>query len=154
MNFLLTIKKIRILLFFILIYCNITSTIKGEHYNSYITYLSKIIIKINSKGNQQIFSNSFSNFPDSVFINNNPIDYQRTRTLDLNESSNTIELIYNNDLTTCSKMFSKCNKIVEIDLSQFNGVSVKSYNYMFENCASLTLINLSNLDTSSSTDMS
>ena len=115
MNLFLTIQKIRISLFFIIIYNNITTSIKRE--NIYIISLSKINIEINSSGAQNIFSSSFNNYPDSILINNNPIEYDNSKTLDLVESSNNIELTWNNDLTTCEKMFSNCNKITKIDLS-------------------------------------
>ena len=149
------IKMARISLFIIMVYYNCLTQIKGEHYNIYISFLSKITIKINSSGNQNIFYSSFNNYPDLVLINNNnQLTNINSNILNLNESSNVIELTWNNDLSTCEKMFYKCNKIAEVDLSQFNGTNVVKYNNMFEDCLSLTSINISNLDTSLAIDMS
>ena len=147
-------KIIRISFCYILIYCNLIPSIKGEHYNTYISFLSKITIKINNIGNQQIFSSYYKNYLNSVVINNNPLKSINSNTLELIDSPNIIELIWNNDLTTCEKMFNKCYGIIEVDLSQFIGIGITKYNYMFEDCVSLTAINISNLDTSKATDMS
>ena len=65
-----------------------------------------------------------------------------------------IEFSWNNNLTSCEGMFSKCENIVEVDLSKFIGKKVKTFKKMFEDCFSLTSINLTNLDTSSAYDMS
>ena len=147
------IKIIRIYLFFILIYCNQIISIKGEQYNTYISFLSKITIKINKTGNQKIFSSSFNNYPNKVLVNDKQESIS-SNTLNLIGSPNIIELFWNDDLSTCEKMFSKCNGIVEVDLSQFSGTRIKKFNYMFEDCISLTSINILNLDTSSATGMS
>ena len=155
MNFALYIKIARISLLFTIICFNISTPIKGKHFNAYISFLSKITIKINSLGNHTIFNSSFSNYPNSIIINNNnPLTNINSNILYLNDSFNTIELVWDNDLTTCEKMFSKCDKITEIDLSQFNGANVNKYNNMFEDCFSLTSIDISNLDTSSAKTMS
>ena len=151
----LTIIKTYISLFFITIYFNITTSIKAEHNVVYTSNLSKIIIKINSTGEQNIFSSSFNNYPNSIIINNNnQLTNINSNTLSLNDPFNTIELIWENDLTNCEKMFSQCDKIIEIDLSQFNGANVLKYNNMFEDCFSLTSIIISNLNTSSANTMS
>ena len=152
----LTINNTRISFLFIILYMNVTTSIKREHFNAYISFQSKITIKINSSGNQQqIFYSSFKTFINSVKINeNDPITRITTNKFDLTEPSNTIEITFKNTLTNCEKMFSKCDKIEEVDLSQFIGASMAKYNSMFEDCVSLTSVNLSNLNTSLATDMS
>ena len=134
------IKIIRISLFFILIHCNNIISIKREYYNKYISFLSKITIKINSINNQKIFYSSFKKYPSKVLVNNQ-LKSISSNTLNLIDSPNIIELIWDNDLTTCEKLFYECHGIVEVDLSQFNGASVTNYNI------SLTSINILNLDT-------
>ena len=42
-------------------------------------------------------------------------------------------------------MFSGCNSLTNIDLSNFNTQNVTNMSYMFYKCSSLTNINLSNL---------
>lgn len=51
-------------------------------------------------------------------------------------------------------MFSGCNKLLSLDLSNFDTSNVTSMASMFNNCASLTSLNISNFDTSNVTDMS
>ena len=152
----LIINTTRTSFFIIILYINFSTSIKREHFKTYISFQSKIIIKINTSGEQlQIFSSSISRNPNSVRINNNaPITSITTNKFDLTETSNIIELTWNTTLTNCQKMFSKCNKIEEVDLSEFIGTRVTKYNNMFEDCVSLTSVNLSNLDTSSATDIS
>ena len=155
----LIINKTRISFFIIIFYINITISIKREHFKDYIYFLSKITIKINTSGNpQQIFSSSFNKnyYPSSIVINNieQPSTKIGANAFDLTEKSNIIELTWNTALTNCQKMFYNCDKIEEVDLSQFIGKGVTKYNNMFEDCVSLTSVNLSNLDTSSALDMS
>ena len=104
-------------LIFTIIYLKIAILIKRENCYIYFSYLSKITIKINSSGQKQIFSSFFNNYPDSILINNNnQITNINSNKLDLSDSSNIIEMTWINDLTSCEKMFSKCDKIEEVDL--------------------------------------
>ena len=51
-------------------------------------------------------------------------------------------------------MFYKCNKLLSIDLSNFNTNNVTNMSDMFRNCSSLTSLNLSNFNTNNVTNMS
>ena len=53
-----------------------------------------------------------------------------------------------------SKMFSGCNSLTNLDLSNFNTQNVTYMDYMFYNCNSLTDLNLSNFNTQNVTNMS
>ena len=116
--------------------------------------LSKITLKINVPGNQKIFSDYISTRPNKVLLNGNSITLQNSNEYTFSSSLNTIELILDNDLTNCSKLFSGCSNIIEIDLSLSNGTKIEKFNNMFANCFSLTSIQISNLGTSAATDMS
>ena len=75
--------------------------------------LSKITIKINVSGNQKIFSSDYiSTRPNKVLLNGNSITLQNSNEYTFSSSLNTIELIWDNDLTSCSKLFSGCSKII------------------------------------------
>ena len=145
----LTINTTRISFFIIILYINVTASIKRGHFKAYISFQSKIMIKINTSGEQiQIFSSSIFKNPNSVKINNNEpitINSKTRNKFDLTEKSNIIELTWNTALTNCQKMFYNCDKIEEVDLSQFIGKGVTKYNSIFEDCISLTSVNLSNL---------
>ena len=54
----------------------------------------------------------------------------------------------------CNSMFSNNRQLTTIDLSNLDTSSVTNMRYMFYNCRSLTSLNLSNFDTSSVMDMS
>jgi surface protein len=50
-------------------------------------------------------------------------------------------------------MFENCSSLTSIDLSGFDTSSATEIRYMFENCSSLTSLDLSSFDTRSVTDM-
>ena len=50
-------------------------------------------------------------------------------------------------------MFNQCSDITEVDLSNFDSSSIKSFAAMFQHCSSLKFVNFSSLDTSSATYM-
>ena len=150
----LIINTTRISFFIVILYTNVSTSIKKEHYKEYISNASKITIKINSSGEQKIFDSSLTGNrrPFSINVNNEPLIIIKP-SIFLNETFNIIELNWSTDLTNCAKIFYDCDKIEEVDLS-FIGIKVRNFNRMFEDCISLTSVILSNLDTSLSTDMS
>jgi len=140
---------------FIIICLLISSLTKRDSYITLTSCHSKIILKINVSGNQKVLSPDYQGtMPNSVFLNGSSIELENSKEYAFSSSFNIIELNWNDDLTSCAKMFSGCSNIIEIDLSQLNGNNVRSFNNMFENCFSLTSINISNLNTSASDDMS
>ena len=58
----------------------------------------------------------------------------------------TIKIIFKKKLTSCSNLFYDCNKITEIDLSNFDCSQVKTCYNMFYDCTSLKKIDFGNLD--------
>ena len=147
-------KKVRLLLYIIIIFLNFSTSHERARFNSFDVLIPKITIKINSSGAQKIFSSSYEYYPNLTIINNiTHLDNHYSNIYNFTESFNIIELSWYYNLTNCSKMFSFCDAITEVDLSEFIGDDVKSYNYMFEECTSLTSIEISNLNTSSSNMM-
>ena len=65
-----------------------------------------------------------------------------------------IKYTFNDYMTNINHMFSKCESLTNINLSNFNTQNVTNMSYMFWNCKSLTNINLSNFQTQNATDMS
>lgn len=57
-------------------------------------------------------------------------------------------------VTNMNNMFSNCNKLKTIDLSNFNTSNVTDMSYMFYYCTNLTPIDVSSFDTSNVTNMS
>ena len=63
-------------------------------------------------------------------------------------------LICDSGVTDMSSMFSNCENLTTLDVSNFNTVNVTNMSYMFNSCRSLTTLNLSNFNTSKVTNMS
>jgi surface protein len=51
-------------------------------------------------------------------------------------------------------MFNDCSSLSELDLSNWNTINVSNMSYMFNDCSSLSELDLSNFDTSNVNDMS
>ena len=66
----------------------------------------------------------------------------------------TIKFEFYEPLTNTNFMFDECNKIISIDLSNFNSKKIRNMSYMFSNCSSLKNINLSNFNTENVNNMS
>ncbi len=66
----------------------------------------------------------------------------------------TVKMMYDKcNFTSCYYMFSQCNGLTSLDLSNFDTSKVTSMDGMFNNCNSLTLLDLSSFDTSKVTYM-
>ena len=57
------------------------------------------------------------------------------------------------NVTNMSSMFNNCRSLTSLDLSSFNTSNVATTEYMFYNCRSLTSLDLSSFDTSKVTSM-
>ena len=148
--FIKIIKYIILLNLFInIILNNKISLIKFKSYN--------IILKIKGTGTKNIFTSETNNFkreyyPKEVHINGykqNDVTYS----YNLEETDNSVGLIWYDLISSCNFMFRGCSDITEIDLSNFNTSNVETMQWMFRDCTSLTSINLSNLNTSKVKDM-
>jgi len=62
------------------------------------------------------------------------------------EGIHTIKIIFRKKLFDCSRLFSRCREIIEIDLSNFDCSQVTSCKTMFDCCTSLKKLNLGTLD--------
>ena len=71
-------------------------------------------------------------------------------TMYVRAKNNNAPVIANND---CSSMFANCTSLTSLDLSNLDTSSVTNMSYMFQGCSRLTSLDLSNFDTSSVTDM-
>ena len=114
----------------------------------------KLIIKgtgeKNIFGTEEVFDNIY--YPDEIIINGynqNIINHSYY----FNQTENSVELIWYNNINNCSKMFENCKFITDIDFYNFDSSNIKQMTQMFYNCTSLVSINLSNFDTSQVSDM-
>ena len=113
---------------------------------------SYINLKINGTGDINILSSLFNSddYPSTIIINNIEQNVIKNSYY-FNEQENNINnitMIWNKSLESTNSMFHSCDKIIEIDLSNFDTSSVKSMNGMFCECPSLISLDLSNFNKS------
>jgi len=65
-----------------------------------------------------------------------------------------IKIIFNILLKDCSRLFSDCNNLINIDFSSFDSKNVTDMSYMFNDCKNLIKLDFSSFDTKNVTDMS
>ena len=64
-----------------------------------------------------------------------------------------IKYSFDNNITNIGFMFSKCLKLININLSNFNSNNITNMRCTFDGCSSLTIINLINFNAKNVTDM-
>ena len=115
---------------------------------------SKITLKIKDSGEHTILGSNFQakNYLKEININGNTKEIKTDCEHVFEQTDNFVELIFNDKINNCDKMFSGCNNI-EINFSNFDTSKVENMEYMFYDCSSLISLNLSNFDTSQVTSM-
>jgi len=69
------------------------------------------------------------------------------------EGKHIIKYIFKNNFTKIINLFSECNSLISLNLSNFNTENVTDMSYMFFDCKSLKNIDLSNFNTENVIDM-
>ena len=87
-----------------------------------------------------------------MFLDNEKIPFEKYHTF-TKEGIYTIKYALLNKITTCKKMFFKCEYILSIDLQNFNTEDVTDMSLMFLICKNLEEINFGNFNTSKVTNM-
>ena len=119
------------------------------------TNKSKIHLKVktNIEG-ENILSSSYYELVDEIYVNGKILDNETNiDDIDIHQELN-ITLIWKYELTSTAEMFSGCDGITEIDLSEFDASKVTNMSFMFYNCSSLTSLNFLDINTSNVKDMS
>jgi len=80
------------------------------------------------------------------YLNENKIDFCFKYKFD-KEGKYTFKFIFKKPLININYIFYECNKLLSIDLSNFNTKNINDISWMFYNCSSLTSLNLSNFNT-------
>ena len=138
--------------FVIALYLIFSSQIIQSNYRIIESTLSSINLKVNGTGDIKIFGDSYVNKPDIVIVNNEN-KTEITNTYHLENDFNNIILIWDKAPNTSRSMFADCNRLNEIDLSNFDTSEVTDMSSMFSTCTSLYFIDLSNVNTSKVKDM-
>ena len=87
-----------------------------------------------------------------IFVNNEKQKFNCS--FQFNNKENRINLFFHKLKTTTNSLFDYCNKLISVDLSNFNNKKVINMSHMFDNCFALRKINLSNINTNNVKDMS
>ena len=88
-----------------------------------------------------------------IYINDEKIDFYFNYQFP-QEGSNIIKIICQKPLINTNYMFCNCSSLTLLDLSNFKTNNIINMNCMFYNCSSLISLNLSNVNTINVTDMS
>ena len=115
---------------------------------------NEIILKIKGDGFAQFLRTNLEDKdkPCEIEVNNEIIDSSNVG-YTFTEPENTVIIRWNSPVSTCENFFFGFDKILEIDLSNFDSSQATSMVGMFFGCSSLTSINLKNFNTSSSKNM-
>ena len=114
---------------------------------------SEIKLVISGQGNQTIINESFYKGPSQIYVN----DILREDCkyfCQLSDNKSNITIIFDEDITSCEKMFYGLDNLIEIDLSNFDNSKVTTMKSMFRECKNLININFGEINTSSVQDMS
>ena len=87
-----------------------------------------------------------------MYLDNQKIPFEKYHIFKM-EGIYTIKYILLKKITTCKKMFLKCDHILSIDLSNFDSSEVTDTSLMFINCFSLEEINFGNFKTTKVANM-
>ena len=127
------------------IYINgILQNITNNEY--YLNYIETTALNISKNESESKVTNEYikySNNTEKINVNSSK------NKSDLKEPDlYIIKIIWNDIITSTDFMFSNCDKIIEIDLSNFNATKVNNMSNMFYGCTSLKSLNFSHFDTS------
>ena len=141
-------KKIGLIQYFIIaLHLIFSSQIIQSNFRTIESTSSFINLKVSGTGDIKIFGDGKAYMTDIVIINNENKS-EITNTYYLENDINNITLIWDKPPNTSRAMFSGCNHINEIDLSNFDTSEVTDMLNMFSLCTSLYFLDLSNIDTS------
>ena len=87
-----------------------------------------------------------------LYINDKQYKYEKYFKFE-KEGIYRIKLVFKIPLKDCSHMFDECEKLINIDLSNFNTGNVTDMSYMFSKCKNLVNMDFSKFDTKNVTDM-
>ena len=112
-------------------------------------YISEIHLVIKGKGKQEIIRYGFNTYPSEVIVNGISKGNTCKQTCILDENINNVTIKFDKQIKSCRNMFYNLEKIIEIDLSNFDASEVNNMKGMFGECKNLEKINFGNINTSS-----
>jgi len=120
----------------------------------FLNFESIIFLRINTKGSRYILNKDFKSLPTKVYINSvEEPEIKENNYYAIPTKKCNVTIIYDYQLTDCSKMFSGLKNILTLNLSRFDTSLVTDMNNMFSGCNIMTHLDLSNLNTAKVKDM-
>ena len=115
---------------------------------------SKYIIIAKAKGQKGETIKFIKNQkPNNVYINNSSNSKGSINSITLDEDGEiTIKMVWNKGPTYLYQMFGYCNKIISLDLSDFETKGVTTFSHMFVECSSLEYVNFPNINMNSANE--
>ena len=113
-----------------------------------------ITLKIQASGLQPIINEGFTPLPSSIQINEGELITENIVVkYELTSDTNSIKMTWDSQLNSCQNMFKGLEKIISIDLTNFDFQLVTCMQSFFEGCINLKSIDLSNVNAPAVTDM-
>ena len=130
---------LNIIIFFQMIITISSNKNQIRQFSSHSSYINLTIVQ---RGYQTFLGSNFQFCPDEVYINNKKYTEEICKEANLNtKKNNLIQLVFFDNINNTDNMFNDLTNITIIDLSQFDSSLVTSMNNMFSNCKDLkTLI--------------
>ena len=107
-------KHIKIILIDIIFIIFINSFIFSESNRNILFKTSEITLKINGTGNISIFSDNYHNFGEYEIYINDHLQNISTNIYYFENNTNHIKIIFNDTLSSTSRMFENCYNIISL----------------------------------------
>ncbi len=87
-----------------------------------------------------------------LYLNNERINFNYKYKFE-KEGKYSLKILFKKSIKNISYMFNQCSSLTSLNLSNFNTNNVEDMSYMFQLCSSLTSLNLSNFNTNNVQNM-
>ena len=158
--FVIKFRRLYFLLYIIELFLNMFFFFCKYNQRSILSNLSEVTLKVNTteSGNIKLFSDDFFRIYNhcEIYLNDSLFKMNINAYYSYSNNSkciNIFKIIWNDTILTTKNMFENCNKIIEIDFSNFDTSKISNMNGMFYNCQEMISINLSAFNTSLVNDM-
>ena len=102
----------------------------------------------------QLLGTTFDKTQIQKMYIDNVKDWQIVKEYTFNTTGiHTVMFVMKNNFNSCKDMFTACNELISLDVSNFDTSNVVNMNSMFNGCHELTSLDVSNFNTSNVTDM-
>ena len=120
---------------------------KINYHDNILLNSSEIILKINKTGmNNILYKNNLNSeysCPSSIYLNNTIQNLTDCTKINIDTPGSIVKLVWNNPLNSTRCLFCSCSNIIEIKFLNFNTSSLTHMGALFQQCYSLTSVDVS-----------